>query len=325
MEEVLRKRLSVLVAAVMMLLLASGVALAITKQCKPNVNCVGTENPDTLTGTQGPDLIRGLAGNDTIRGLRGSDLVYGNAGNDGLNGGRAPDLMVGGTGDDTQNGGKSGDDYMFEGSWGEDTIIDIPEVKHPTRSTDSRLLHAVDFPRPECDTPVRDLAIKLNSNSGLGPEVTDGVNTVNWDGNVITVVGNENPGNDAIRGNDQTNHIENKDVCDPRGLTSGTDTIKAGAGADEVDNLGSGNVTDKVYGGTGSDLLISAGGVPPTRGETHPDKVFGGGSTDYINVSDNLGGDTVECGESFRDKDEVYYDKGDVISPDCERKFPSGQ
>ena len=138
------------------MLLATGVAIAVTKTCSTNP-CDGTNDPDILTGTTGINVIRGLAGNDIIDALRGDDKLYGDDGADALFGQGSNDIIDGGPGNDnfkTQftepqddpngpdlrpnppfgaglNGGagndtvdgKSGDDDLI-GNAGEDTLND---------------------------------------------------------------------------------------------------------------------------------------------------------------------------------------------------------
>jgi Ca2+-binding RTX toxin-like protein len=57
-----------------------------------NIERVGSDSSDRLTGTAGDDVLNGLAGNDTIYALAGDDRI---------NGGEGADKMLGGKGDDT--------------------------------------------------------------------------------------------------------------------------------------------------------------------------------------------------------------------------------
>jgi len=110
----------------MALLLASGVALAVTR--------VGTPRDDILRGTNGPDQIDGRAGNDDIFSLAGRDTLYGGKGRDRLVGGPqtrigflrsgGDKVMAGGPGDDTLLGGKGAD--TLAGGTGEDFLGDGP-------------------------------------------------------------------------------------------------------------------------------------------------------------------------------------------------------
>jgi Ca2+-binding RTX toxin-like protein len=74
------RRVTLLITAMgVAMLLASGVALAVTFD--------GTDRDDMFVGTDGPDDIRGRAGNDNLSGAGGIDRVRGDGGNDTLSGG----------------------------------------------------------------------------------------------------------------------------------------------------------------------------------------------------------------------------------------------
>ena len=68
----MRRVVLVLAVMALALLLASGVA--------PAVTMVGTPREDTLRGTDGPDQIDGRTGDDDIFSLGGSDTLYGGKG-----------------------------------------------------------------------------------------------------------------------------------------------------------------------------------------------------------------------------------------------------
>jgi Ca2+-binding RTX toxin-like protein len=82
-----------------------------------NLNIVGTDASETLTGDIGDDNIQGRGGNATLFGLDGNDTLDGGAGTDTLNGGPGNDTlldpdtvgigttMIGGAGNDTITGG----------------------------------------------------------------------------------------------------------------------------------------------------------------------------------------------------------------------------
>ena len=125
----MRRLVLLLVAMALSLLVASGVALAVTK--------IGTNGPDTLRGTDGDDTLVGkggndrlfsLAGDDTLRGGPGKDLVLGgrivgsccqdndfSGGDKNLDGGPGNDEVNGGRGSDNIVGGR-GNDLLFEGA-----------------------------------------------------------------------------------------------------------------------------------------------------------------------------------------------------------------
>ncbi len=80
-----------------------------------NLNIIGTDAAETLTGGIGDDTIQGRGGNDTLLGLEGNDTLDGGLGTDTLNGGPGNDTlldqdtfgttMIGGAGNDAITGG----------------------------------------------------------------------------------------------------------------------------------------------------------------------------------------------------------------------------
>ena len=126
----MRRTIVLLATMALTLLVASGVALAVTK--------IGTDGPDTLRGTNGDDNLVGrggndrmfsLAGEDTLLGGPGKDVVFGgrivvgsccqdndfSGGDKNLDGGPGNDEVDGGRGSDNILGGR-GNDYLFEGA-----------------------------------------------------------------------------------------------------------------------------------------------------------------------------------------------------------------
>jgi Ca2+-binding RTX toxin-like protein len=109
--------LTVMAAA---LVLASGVALAVTK--------IGTNGHDVLKGTDGKDNLLGLGGQDDIFGKGGSDNLLGGPGKDNVIGGderrpRGGDKnLVGGDGNDAVFTGKGSDNAV--GGEGNDLLFE---------------------------------------------------------------------------------------------------------------------------------------------------------------------------------------------------------
>jgi len=75
----MRRTIVLLATMALSLLVASGVALAVTR--------IGTEGPDTLRGTNGADTLIGKGGNDILLALAGNDTLLGGPGKDIVNGG----------------------------------------------------------------------------------------------------------------------------------------------------------------------------------------------------------------------------------------------
>src|SRR5215213_3193457 len=100
------------------LVLASGVALAVTK--------IGTNGPDTLRGTNGADNLVGKGGNDELYALGGRDQLLGGPGKDLVLGGYGPDNVVGGSGNDFMVDGTVEHDHsqdILSGGAGNDVIV----------------------------------------------------------------------------------------------------------------------------------------------------------------------------------------------------------
>jgi Ca2+-binding RTX toxin-like protein len=89
----LRKIATLLSSLVLMLVLASGVALA--------ADFIGTSGDDVFPpGTEGDDYFEGRAGDDRINALGGVDIIYGNKGIDRITPGEGADQVYAGAGDD---------------------------------------------------------------------------------------------------------------------------------------------------------------------------------------------------------------------------------
>jgi Ca2+-binding RTX toxin-like protein len=119
----MRRTILLLATMALTLLVASGVALAVTR--------IGTDGPDTLRGTNRADNLLGNGGNDLLLGLAGDDQLLGGPGKDIVNGGnlarpfKGDKNLVGGEGNDAIQGGltsdnllaQEGNDYMVGGEF----------------------------------------------------------------------------------------------------------------------------------------------------------------------------------------------------------------
>ena len=127
----MRRALLLVAMMAVSLLLASGVALAVTK--------IGTDAPDTLRGTNeddnlvgkgGDDILIALAGDDTLLGGTGKDVTFGGSrreplgGDKNLEGGAGNDAVLGGQGSDNMLGG-DGNDFLPDGKRREDSRDNI--------------------------------------------------------------------------------------------------------------------------------------------------------------------------------------------------------
>jgi Ca2+-binding RTX toxin-like protein len=116
----MRRTIVLLTTMALTLVVASGVALAVTE--------IGGPGPNTLRGTNGADNLLGNSGNDTIYGLGGRDNLLGGPGKDIVSGGnvggsRGGDKnVVGGPGNDLVVGGLDSDNVV--GNEGNDFLLD---------------------------------------------------------------------------------------------------------------------------------------------------------------------------------------------------------
>jgi Ca2+-binding RTX toxin-like protein len=128
----MRRATLLLLATIAAMLMATGVAIAVTKTCPsgttPSKPCNGTPDRDVLTGTGGTDYINSLAGDDVIDARAGDDTLYGGDGADALFGKDGGDTIYGGSGNDNfktiVGQDSSGSDLSagLRGAKGNDTI-----------------------------------------------------------------------------------------------------------------------------------------------------------------------------------------------------------
>ena len=115
----MRRTIVLLATMTLTLLVASGVALAVTR--------IGTVGPDTLRGTKGDDNLIGQGGNDILLSLAGDDTLLGGPGKDVVNGGNLQEpfggnkTLVGGEGNDAVQGGLGSDSSV--GGDGNDFMV----------------------------------------------------------------------------------------------------------------------------------------------------------------------------------------------------------
>jgi Ca2+-binding RTX toxin-like protein len=118
----MRRTILLLATMALTLLVASGMALAVTK--------IGTDGPDTLRGTNGDDNLLGKGGNDELHSLNGRDNLLGGPGKDcllcttrqhffagdkNLLGGPGNDFVWAGKGSDNVAGGEGNDLHIDDG------------------------------------------------------------------------------------------------------------------------------------------------------------------------------------------------------------------
>jgi Ca2+-binding RTX toxin-like protein len=225
-----RRAILLLVAMGAVLVLSSGVALALnTIRCQlpEDYYCYGTSGDDRMLGNDDGQYMAGYGGSDVLRGFEGEDVLHGGEDDDRMFGGEDGDWISPGPGDDAVRGGEGADYYEFvdypeEDGWGHDTLTETP-----TGDDDYLVFYSNGG-----------LTIDLDS-SEERHEVTDtdGTSTVDWPDDVIDAT-HGSRGDDTIRGNAAANRILAVNFRHDPAFDSmspqGSDEVFAEGGDDEV-------------------------------------------------------------------------------------------
>ncbi len=83
------------------------------------------DGDDTIITKNGKDTIYAGRGDDRVESGANSDSIYGEEGDDNIYGGDGDDIINGGSGDDFLQGGEGDDTYVFDGNFGNDTILNF--------------------------------------------------------------------------------------------------------------------------------------------------------------------------------------------------------
>jgi Ca2+-binding RTX toxin-like protein len=179
-----------------------------------NIDAVGNDLANLITGSAGNNSITGGQGNDTLLGAIGADTLLGGDGND---------RMDGGTGDDSMTGGAGNDLFIVDAAG--DVVVE--GINGGTDTVES----SVDF---TLGTDVENLVLKGSAFNGTG---NDGANTIVGNGAQANTL-NGRGGNDTLIGGSSSDDLDGG---------AGNDLMTGGNGGDDyfVDSLG-----DKVVEGT---------------------------------------------------------------------------
>lgn len=270
----------------------------------------------TVDGTSAGDLIDSAftdAEGDKV--TTGDDSILGNGGNDTIIALAGADIIDGGQGQDSLDGGADADTFLFNGTFGDDTIASLEDG-------DTGIV--ID------GTTIAGTAVVASANSytiTVGAEVFSLV----WDGagndltirkagdaaNSVTVEDFDGSGggiiipstNGTVNGTAGDDTI-NSSYVDLEGdhVTAGADFVLAEAGNDSV-IAGDGN--DTIYGGVGNDIL---------SGGNDNDSILGEAGNDRIFV--DAGNDTATGGDG---NDTMYgWDGNDTLAGDAGDDYMTG-
>jgi Ca2+-binding RTX toxin-like protein len=285
---------------------------------------LGNGTGQTHTGNEGQDDISGVGGNDILNGNGQDDLLNGGTGNDIINAGAGNDTIAYTVGDgaDTVDGGTGTDQWLINGTAGNDTLnlvsngTALTSVAGGTASNVEAI--RVDLGGGS-DTlsfvgSTTDLTINLG---GAIPGLTSytGVENAIGGSGDDTLMGAAGVVNvlDGGLGNDIfLVHDSNDIVTEAAG--AGTDEVRSFATSYtltdlDVENLaffGTGNFTgtghagaNVITGRTGADTLNGMGGNDTLDGSLGNDTVNAGDGNDTVNYTIGQGSDIVDGGNGF--------------------------
>ncbi len=261
---------------------------------------IGDTADNTLQGNAGDDRLVGGAGNDRLEGGDGADRLVGGDGVDTLIGDAGDDTLIGGLGNDFLQGGDGTDNYIFVGSFGEDTI---------QGDTDGGNLQ---FKQA---TGLGDFTLSTDGSGNV--LVAGGGGTVKIlkaayaDGRYSLQYGVENidlgklsVGTDGNDNNEDVNaddaFVHGTGEADLMYGLAGDDTLKGLAGNDLLvgglgdDRLEGGDGEDRLVGGVGIDTLIGGDGIDTLGGGLGNDFLQGGTGTDIYVFAGSFGEDTIQ-------------------------------
>ncbi len=252
-----------------------------------NIDGIGNELANTITGNGGNNRLEGGAGND---------ILTGNAGNDILDGGTGNDVMTGGTGDDTYFVDSDDDVVIEQNGEGTDTIN-----------------ASISFNLSTNGQNVENLTLLGDRNiNGTGNELDN------------TIIGNS--GNNVLNGlagadtmmggaGDDTYIVDNDNDIVIEAANAGIDTIRSSVSfnlttkGQNVENLtllgtgnleGTGNELDNtIIGNSGSNILDGRGGADTMIGGMGNDTYVVDNDNDVVIEEENAGLDTVRSSVSF--------------------------
>ncbi len=230
-------------------------------------NLIGSDFRDRLTGNGAANRLDGGAHND---------ILDGGGGNDVLVGGDGADTLTGGAGNDFLEGGAGADIYIFEGSYGTDTIRD---------DADGGKLYFNDA------NDISDLSFSLNRAGTVS--IAGGGGSVK----IIKIA--------DVAAVASYNISYDAGATEPDKLLVGSesaDTLIGGAGADRLyayegaDILQGGAGEDFLYGGNDDDTLEGGAGVDNLYGGNDDDTLEGGAGADRLDGG--AGADTASYASS---------------------------
>ncbi|MBL7261855.1 calcium-binding protein [Paractinoplanes lichenicola] len=251
-------------------------------------NVLGGPGNDAIWGNAGGDRIDGGPGNDAISGGDHDDILLGGSGHDRIYGGNGMDQLTGGPGNDLEDGGNDGDKFynwtQYAAGTDSDTFIGgagLDIVQYTSRK----------------------LPLTVDIDGATGDDGTAGErDTVT--GTIEGVVGGA--GNDRLIGGPNDNALYGRE---------GDDVIAGGDGNDLIEG---GRGRDYLSGGAGNDNLT---GDDPYGAPKYADRIFGGTGRDLVSYANYEQGVRVDLRGSNGNAGRAG--EGDWIAADLEKVYGS--
>ena len=282
-----------------------------------DIDGVGNDLANTITGNSGANTLTGNGGNDTLNGYGGDDILEGGDGNDILDGGSGADDLRGGDGNDRYIIDNVNDTITEGESKGTDIAYSTASTFTLSNNVENLLLRG----SSDIDGVGNDLANTIRGNSGANKLTGNGGNDTlkGYGGDDILEGGDGNDildggsGADDLRGGDGNDRyiIDNVNDTITEGESKGTDIAWSTAStftlSDNVENLllrgssdidGVGNdLANRITGNSGANTLTGNGGHDILDGGSGADDLRGGDGNDLLGGGSgddilNGGGDT---------------------------------
>ena len=262
---------------------------------------IGTPAADTIHGLGGADLIVGMGGNDTVDGGSGDDRVYGSGGRDLIYGGTGTDRIWGERGDDRISGG-TGQDIIDGGDgndrlWGDqndDTIHGGAGADRIWGGDGRDILYAA-------QETGRDVGVDVLHGGGGADLVLGTTNDVlhgdAGDDSLGVLVDEdarwEHPGSATAFGGAGNDLLYvDQPYDDPYLVPPSISAVFYGEDGD--DSIGGSFLGDRLYGGSGDDVIVAHGGNDLVLGGAGKDLLRGGEGDDRLYGGD--GNDVLDGG-----------------------------
>lgn len=280
-------------------------------------NITSGNGNDKLTGNALGNLLLAGIGNDVLLGVAGNDTLYGGLGNDALNGGGGNDLIDGGDGFDWA---------YFNGNTAVTVDLNLTTAQNTGHGSDA-LFNIEHIFAGDGNDALTGNALENNFSAGLGNDtLTGGAGNDTLGGGLGDDRLNGGADDDLIEGGNGTDWAifvgtlaatVNLALTTAQNTGYGSDTIRnvenvsSGNGSDRLtgnalgNNLTAGGGNDTLSGAAGNDTLIGGSGNDALTGGAGNDVMTGGSGVDSFIFDAALGGSNIDQISDFNVVDDT--------------------